>query len=463
MIVLGALLFILQLGLNHPVLAASDPSVWRGIVGDRFTTDEVNSITQMAGTNPLVQRSYFHWDDWYNSGGNWEDSKVTTYANQGYKVMVVLRYRPPQGYEGNVAAWRDYVRSAVDHYAAMPNVMWIQVTNEANAGGTSDSDGYYVGARDALIQGVIAGNQEKTAHNYNVKIGFNFYYGLGESSDNDFWSYLGANGGSAFSQATDWAGIDAYPGTFILEPNGDYAAMHDALVYMRSTSMPQAGLGSSVPIYVAETGFGVLGKSEDDQVHHLNSFWNAVWDLHDSENVRMFIWFEQVDRAYWSANPADHMGLTDVNYVPRKAWYTYQNLLGIQLPENNLTLNKPAVASSQQSGNETYRANDGSCATRWAASSGSVPQWWKVDLGSINTISQFHVVWEYEGVEYKYKLETSTDNVNWTTVVDRSTGNPDQFMIQTEKFAPVAARYVRITVYSGYSGWVSFYELGVYN
>ncbi|MHB1683037.1 MAG: discoidin domain-containing protein [Bacilli bacterium] len=458
-------LFFLQMVLMTPPLATAQsfpiPPIWRGIVGSSFTQAEQTSIQQMNVNNPypMVERVYYSWNT--TVGGNWNDSEVTTYANLGYKIMVVLRYVPPTGDVGNMTAWVSWVKQAVQHYAAMTNVNWIQITNEANANLTSDSDGYYADAQQALIQGVIAAHQVKVQNNLNVGIGFNYYYGMGTSSDQSFWTSLGANGGSAFVQALDWVGIDAYPGTYTTEPNGAYAAMHDALIYMRNTCLPEANIGNTVPLYVTETGFSVLGKSESTQADHMDAFWNAVWDLHSTVNVQMFIWFNQVDRSYWSLNPGDHMGFTDTNYVPRIAWYDYQNLLGIPELENNLALNTPTTASSQQSGNNANMATDGSSATRWAASSGTDPQWLEVNLGSAQTINDVQILWQWRDVQYNYVLQTSLDGTNWTTIVDNS-NNQDLWMLQNDAFAPTSAQYVRIVVSSGYQGWVSISEFRVY-
>ncbi len=442
--------------------AAQVPSVWRGIVAANFTQAEQTSVEQMNVNNsyPMVERVYYSWDNHIN--GNWEDSKVTTYANLGYKIMVVLRYVPPTGDNGNIAAWVQWVQEAVKHYATLNNVNWIQVTNEANANLTSDSDGYYTNAEQALVQGIIAAHQVKVENGFNVGIGFNYYYGMGTQSDQAFWTSLGADGGPNFVQSLDWVGIDAYPGTYTLEPNGAYSAMHDALVYMRDTCLPEANIGNSVPLFVTETGFSVLGKSESTQADHMDAFWNAVWDLHRTLNIRMFIWFNQVDRSYWSLNPGDHMGLTDINYVPRIAWYDYQHLLGVPELTGNLALNMPTTASTQQSGHDANLATDGSGGTRWAASSGSDPQWLEVDLGSVQQINDAQIVWQWRNVQYNYVIETSTDGVNWHVVVDKS-NNQDLWMIQNDAFASTLARYVRITVYSGYQGWVSIREFRVYN
>ena len=55
--------------------------------------------------------------------------------------------------------------------------------------------------------------------------------------------------------------------------------------------------------------------------------------------------------------------------------------------DTNLALNQAVLASSTQVGNLATYAVDGSQATRWAASDGTFPQWWRVDLGANKTLS----------------------------------------------------------------------------
>ena len=58
-----------------------------------------------------------------------------------------------------------------------------------------------------------------------------------------------------------------------------------------------------------------------------------------------------------------------------------------------LSQGKPVTASSSQSGNPATNGNDGSLSTRWAASSGSYPQWWRVDLGANHALHTVVIDW----------------------------------------------------------------------
>jgi DNA-directed RNA polymerase subunit RPC12/RpoP len=122
----------------------------------------------------------------------------------------------------------------------------------------------------------------------------------------------------------------------------------------------------------------------------------------------------------------------------------------------NIALNKPSFAGSQESKHPAKDGNDGDPRTRWCAASGSVPQWWEVDLGMAATITNAQVIWEHDGV-YQYKIQTSFNHKDWATVIDK-TGNSTPAQVNSDNFS-ADGRYVRITVTGLQSGsWASFYE-----
>jgi hypothetical protein len=130
---------------------------------------------------------------------------------------------------------------------------------------------------------------------------------------------------------------------------------------------------------------------------------------------------------------------------------------------SNLALGKTASADSSQAANPAASGNDGSTTTRWCANDGNLNHWWKVDLGASHALTGSEVMWEKSGVVYKYKVEVSTDNTNWTMAIDK-TNNTSTAQTQTDNFT-ATARYVRITV-TGLStnpvAWASFFEFRVF-
>ena len=127
--------------------------------------------------------------------------------------------------------------------------------------------------------------------------------------------------------------------------------------------------------------------------------------------------------------------------------------------DGNFALNKPAFASSQEAQNPVQNGNDGNIETRWCAANGTAPQWWEVDLGGVITITNTQVTWEQVSI-YQYQIEVSSDNTNWTTVVDK-TSNLTLAKKNSDDFS-AAGRYVRIVVTGLQHGsWASFYEFRV--
>lgn len=130
--------------------------------------------------------------------------------------------------------------------------------------------------------------------------------------------------------------------------------------------------------------------------------------------------------------------------------------------QSNIALNKSAFSDSQQSENPAYKGNDGNTSTRWSASDSSINHWWTVDLGALYNINGSQVTWEKPNKAYKYKIEVSPDNYNWTLKVNKTNSYSKQ-QVQSDSFSANSARYVRITVTGLESGcWASFSEFKVF-
>src|SRR6202012_4047305 len=127
-----------------------------------------------------------------------------------------------------------------------------------------------------------------------------------------------------------------------------------------------------------------------------------------------------------------------------------------------LSQDQPAIADSTQSGNWATNGNDGDLATRWAANNNQYPHWWRGDLGTNWNLKAVTIDWYgLPGRSYQYKIDGSTNDVNYVTAVD-NTGNSSTD--NTTDIFSALARYVRIAktgvVPSG--GSASFYECLVY-
>ena len=255
------------------------------------------------------------------------------YTGRGYLVELQIRYHPRPEQEGDIERFERFVREIVRRFGPNRRVVAAQVTNEVNLEISPDSsDGAYEGARDALIQGVIAAKDEarRRGHDH-LKIGFNWFYRTDPQNEDEFWTYLDEEGGKKFRRAVDWVGLDAYPGTVfppVEPPGGTRDGMVAAMSQLRECFMPKAGLGEEVPIHVEENGWPTgPGRSEAQQEQELRSMVRAVHDFRGTYNVTDYRWFDLRDHNSSSPNFQHHYGLLRDDYRAKPAFEAYKELV----------------------------------------------------------------------------------------------------------------------------------------
>jgi len=261
--------------------------------------------------------------------------QISAYTAAGFQVEIALCYRPTDGGSAaDASGFADFARSTVAQYAANPGVVSLQVTNEANQGGAPNaSDGYYAGAKDALIAGVIAAHSAVVATgDHLLKVGFNWAYAT-DGGEEAFWSYLGTHGGRAFTSSLDWVGLDAYPGTWGPGISGSLAqetasALTTAFTALRSTYMPLARIPSSVALHVSESGYPTgPGRTPAMQQTALQAAVATVAGAQAKFNITDYRWFDLRDANSSSSSFEDQYGLMTDTYTPKPAFVTYQNLI----------------------------------------------------------------------------------------------------------------------------------------
>ena len=135
-----------------------------------------------------------------------------------------------------------------------------------------------------------------------------------------------------------------------------------------------------------------------------------------------------------------------------------------KLKEVNLALNKSVIVSSAEmnNGNLPQYGNDGDLYTRWAAENGEVGQWYRIDLGKEYDLTRSEIKWEHKKTVYKYIIEISNDDKEWTLAVDKK-NNSDDNQIQKDDLKGKKARYVKVTS-TGLDpkAWTSFYNWEIY-
>jgi beta-xylosidase len=111
-----------------------------------------------------------------------------------------------------------------------------------------------------------------------------------------------------------------------------------------------------------------------------------------------------------------------------------------------ISTGKSAKCSNQAVGFEAAKAIDGDYDSYFDTGVDSMPYWWRVDLGKAYNLSDIDISWRaYKGSEvyYKYIIEGSNDDTNYTTIVDATSNTTTSF---TAHSLTGTYRYVRITV-----------------
>lgn len=283
-----------------------------------YGADALAAMTDLAGGRAFDVHFYAVWREGLRAD---TAAAMQVMVDRGLSVNLALKYVPPPGHDGDVPGFAAWVAQVVSTH---PEVTTIQVTNEANSGASSDSDGAAKNPLGALVEGVKAAASVKTPAQ---KIGFNWFYRLDPVSDQAFWTTLGA-AGEEFRTAVDFAGVDIYAGTYVPPVSiNDEADFRAALDYTRNEMMPLAHLGAEVPLYVQETGFPTLGtaRSEQRQAEALSAYVRAT----EGFNVGLIQWFQLADAR---APVGDGWGLVRDDYSRKPAFSVMQDAVQACIP-----------------------------------------------------------------------------------------------------------------------------------
>ena len=315
-----------------------------GTVGPSGPVAPENPTLRMAALEQLrpdgkpfvlhLYASYTGADGW--SAAQQVGQEIAQYGDAGFQTELVACYRPSDGGSAaDVDGFVEFVRDAVRALGPVPGFVSLQVTNEANQGGSPNtSDGYYAGAKDALIDGVIAAKGEARQAGFGqVKVGFNWAYAT-DGGERAFWRYLGHHGGRAFVDDLDWVGLDAYPGTWGPALAGRRLAaettsfLDGALRALRVTYLPLAGIPHTVPLRVSETGYPTgPGRSDAMQVTVMKAAADAVYHARGTYNITGFRWFDLRDADSSSSSFESQYGLMRDDYTPKPAFGAYRSLV----------------------------------------------------------------------------------------------------------------------------------------
>ena len=259
---------------------------------------------------------------------------VDHYAAAGFQVESQVRYHPPEGREGDIPAWEEYVRSVVRELGRRPALSALSITNEGNFDGSANtSDGAYEGVLDALVRGMIVAREELDAMGRSdVELGFSVMWRWRPDSDRRFWEQLGAKADAApaFRPALDYVGLQVYPGlVWPPAPLPDRTAgeeIAEAMTLLRHCYMPKARLGFEVDTWVSENGYATnLGRTEESQVADLQSTLDAVHHWSGELGISDYRYFNLRDNDSDGSDLFAAVGLLRDDYSRKPSFATFRN------------------------------------------------------------------------------------------------------------------------------------------
>jgi hypothetical protein len=348
----------------QPLVFGIYPGGGAGTVGPAGQTVPENPRKRLAALEQLRPRGHpFVLHIYANYSGSASPSPaeqvgsdIASYTAAGFQVELVLTYRPADpNPASDVPSFAQFARSAVRSFGSNPSFVALQVTNEINIRNAPDAaDGYYAGAEDALIQGVIGAKEEARRHSFGqVRVGFNWAYSL-DSHEAALWRGLGERGGAAFRGSIDWVGLDVYPGTWGPRPADDdlqaitTKTMLDALAVLRGRFMPLAGLPLSVPLHISENGYPTgPERTQAMQVAVMLAAIAAVNENRSQYHISDYRWFDLRDAHSSSSSFESQYGLMHDDYTPKAAFVAYRELvatLGAAAGDSPQTPLKPSRA-----------------------------------------------------------------------------------------------------------------------
>ena len=255
---------------------------------------------------------------------------VDDFADAGFETELQIRYHPTPAQEGDMKAWRAYVKQAVKILGRRPSVVAFSVTNEANFPiSANTSDGSFDGVRPAVVNGVVAAHRElRKIGRTDIELGFPVAWRWIPSEDASFWTEIGERATPAFRRAIDYVGVQIYPGlVFPPVPRPGVSAgreVIEALSLLRDCYMPKAGLGDGVDLWVSENGYATnLGRNTTSQQTDLASTLKSVRAYSGELGISDYRYFNLRDNDSDGTDFFSAVGLLRDDYEPKPAFRSF--------------------------------------------------------------------------------------------------------------------------------------------
>ncbi len=251
------------------------------------------------------------------------------------------------------------------------------------------------------------------------------------------------------------AWMTKYKGTYYLQyavPGTELRSYCDAVYKSSSPKGPFVFCPNS-PVTAKPLGF-VTGTGHGCTFQDLNGmYWRA-----DTVTLSVNHMFERRLAVFPAGFDADGIMYSDTVFgdYPQYPPGQHRNSITNNLCGwNLLSKGKFVKASSQKGSFSATNAVDENIRTWWCAETGNAGEWLSVDLGNKCSVNAIQVNFAeqdgnyYSGraatFSYKYKVEYSTDGINWKMLVDKSTHARDYPHDYLELPTAVTAKHIRIT------------------
>ena len=290
-------------------------------------------VKQLKGSRSFTVHVYGQYDGVSNASADNLLSEASWWSSNGLKVAAVLRYRPADA--SKAAGYEAWVRTQTRRLAALAGTISIQIANEPNNQAAGAGDGSYPGVVNAIATGVPAARAEVVAASRpDILIGFNWAAGEQPTTTEPMWAQLRQAGGSAFSQAVGFVGVNVYPGTWtpLLAAGALTAAQIDATVRSaldaaRNKHMVAAGVAHA-GIVIAETGYPTTAaRTPLAQDVVLRAVIGAAEATKSIFGVTGVYWFSLRDGNTASGQLENGYGLLRDDYTPKPAFTTLKGLV----------------------------------------------------------------------------------------------------------------------------------------
>ncbi|MEV6279135.1 hypothetical protein [Nocardia sp. NPDC051832] len=286
---------------------------------------------------PLLVRCYLAYDDGMSVArmeAEADPKDFTRYLTAGRRLDLVVSY---QSETGDIDGYQNVVRELVRRFG--PVLSTLQITEEPNVGSTDlvDDDitdlvdGKVPHVREALVAGVLAGKAEALRSGWTeVQVGFN----VAPSFDGDtFFAELGEIGGTAWSRALDYVGLDCFPDVWMhpVDADGRPGDLRDAMVellrWLRG-EMASAGIPPTTPIHITEHGWPTgTDRTAARQAAVIEHCVRSVHEHRAEFNVRAYELWSLRDGNSRGTDLFDQFGIMLDDYTPKPAFTTYRNLI----------------------------------------------------------------------------------------------------------------------------------------